>query len=80
MSQGSAEAARRRAARGSSRVRRASFHRMALIGLRDARQGDKLSQMVRQAILTPNWLKAKLPRDVRPVRFRASQRMAHALR
>jgi hypothetical protein len=29
-------------------------------------QGDKLSQMVRQAILTPNWLKAKLPRDVRP--------------
>jgi hypothetical protein len=31
-------------------------------------QGDKLSQMVRQAILTPNWLKAKLPRDIRPVR------------
>jgi len=24
--------------------------------------------MVRQAILTPNWLKAKLPRDIRPVR------------
>lgn len=32
------------------------------------RQGEKLSQMVRQAILTPNWLKAKLPRDIRSVR------------
>ncbi len=30
-------------------------------------QGSKISQMIRKAILTPNWLKAKEPREVRQV-------------